>query len=396
MNNKSFISYSLDSCKHCAKCIRVCPTEAIYRKGKEVVINPRKCIHCGLCVSTCDKKGLSVENAHISETLDLYDYTVALIPGSFFAHAVSEQEAGQMMQAIKNLGFDEVVNYSDVEGALYIESIKIAEASDELKIASFCPAINALIQKQFPMLADELIDLDYPVEVAAKKIRQRLDGQYKKVGIYSLCDCIAKKMLAKEPFGNENSAIDYAMSISHIFPKANRAKDERSLDIHLCREGISSVVADFYHYYQGTKSVISVSGMASCIRALEHAEFGQLDEIGLLGLFPCHGGCIGGHYLWTNPLVGRLHLDKLSPFARTDVADLSDVDVTRIDEMEDIQKENLKERMQKFNRINNILETLPQFDCGACGYPNCRALAEAIDAGQASADVCRVRREGGA
>ena len=58
-------------------------------------------------------------------------------------------------------------------------------------------------------------------------------------------------------------------------------------------------------------------------------------------------------------------------------------------------RENLKERMKKFNRINAILETLPQFDCGACGYPNCRALAEAIDLGQATHQICRVKIEGG-
>ena len=393
--NKTLIKYDLDSCKHCAKCIRVCPTEAICRQNEAIVIDSHKCINCGLCVLTCDKKGLSVENAHLSETLDFFDYTVALIPGSFFAHATSHEEAGQMLQAIQNLGFDEVINTSSVEGALYVESIKQAQEAKELKIASFCPVINALIQKQFPMLSDQLLDLDYPVEVAAKMARQRLEKYYRKVGIYSLCDCIAKKGLAKYPFGNEHSNIDYSMSLSHIFPKANKAKDKRSQGTNLCREGIASVCADFYHYYQEEESVVAVSGIASCIKALELAEFGQLDEIGLLGLFPCQSGCIGGHYLWTNPLVGRLHMDQLSEDANTKVASLEDVDLVRIDDEEELPHENLKERMMKFNRINAILETLPQFDCGACGYANCRALAEAIDSHQASASICRVKGEGG-
>lgn len=393
--SKALITYSLDSCQHCNQCIRVCPTGAICRQNNEIVIDSKKCINCGLCVTVCERKGLSVENAHFSETIGLYDYTVALIPGSFFAHAKTKQEAGQMLQAIQNIGFDEVVNYSDVEGALYIKSIETAESSDELKIASFCPCINALIQKQFPMLEDELLSFDYPVEVAAKKVRARLEGKYKRVGIYSLCDCIAKKRLAREPFGNENSNIDYAMSISHIFPRANRAKDNRIQAINLCREGISSVAADFYHYYQGSRSVISVSGVSNCIKALELAEFGQLDEIGLLGLFPCQSGCIGGQYLWTNPLVGRLHLDHLSPAANHPLASLDGIDITRCDDFEEVPQETLKERLNKFKRINEILETLPQFDCGACGYPNCRALAEAIDAKQATAAVCRVKGEGG-
>lgn len=393
--SNSFISYSLDSCQHCNRCIRVCPTEAICRQNNEIVIDSHKCISCGLCVRTCERKGLSVQNAHLSDTIRLYDYTVALVPGSFFAHAKSKQEAGQMLQAIQNLGFDEVVNYSDVEGALYLKSIEETQGGKGLKIASFCPCINALIQKQFPMLEEQLLKFDYPVEIAAKKVRLRLEGKYNKIGIYSLCDCIAKKKLAREPFGNENSAIDYAMSISHIFPKANRAKDQRIQEIKLCREGIASVAADFYHYYQGMRSVVPVSGVSNCMKALELAEFGQLDEIGLLGLFPCQGGCIGGQYLWTNPLVGRLHLDHLSLAANQPVAKLADIDIYRKDVLEDIPQETLKERMRKFRRINEILETLPQFDCGACGYPNCRALAEAIDSELATSSSCRVKGEGG-
>ena len=51
--NKSIVTYHLDSCKHCAKCIRVCPTEAICRVNEAIVIDSHKCINCGLCQKKC-------------------------------------------------------------------------------------------------------------------------------------------------------------------------------------------------------------------------------------------------------------------------------------------------------------------------------------------------------
>lgn len=395
--NKQLIEYQLDTCEHCLKCIRACPTDAMYRNHDSIEIDVNKCIYCGKCMEVCEKHGLKTENAHISTTISNYDYTVALVPGSFFADFKNQQEAGEMMKAIQNLGFDEVIDYSDIEGAIYLETIKMAEQSKSLKIASFCPCINILIQKHFPMLLDHLVPFDYPVEVAARQVRERLKGQYQHIGIYSLCDCVSKKLLAKEPYGNENSEIDHVMSLSHIFPKAKGAKDGSTLPIHLCREGISSVVSDFYHYYQGERPIISLSGLDSCMEALELAEFGHLDEIGLLGLFACHGGCIGGRYLWSNPLCGRIHMDKLSVSLNQEVAKLDVKQITRTIDFNESQKDNLnfKERMQRFKRINKILESLPQYDCGACGYPNCRALAEAIDNGKVSDEACRVKKEGG-
>lgn len=392
---KQLIRYHSDSCEHCLKCMRACPTEAICRIGKDIEIDNDKCIGCGHCIEVCEKNVLKVENAHISQTLHLYDYTVALVSGSFFADFTSEKEAGRMLKAIQNLGFDEVIDYSDVEGALYLEAISRQENADGLKIASFCPCINWLIQKHFPMLMEQIMPLEYPVEVAAKRVRERLAGKYEKVGIYSLCDCIAKKFLAKEPFGDETSNVDYAMSLSHIFPKANRAKDEDSLPVHLCKEGISSVVSDFYHYYQGMRPILSVTGIEQCRKTLELVEFGQLDEIGLLGLFACPGGCIGGQYLWDNALCGRMHMDHLAINANREVADLKPEWIAKQFMIQASQQENFKEKMQRFKRINTILESLPQFDCGACGYPNCRVLAEAIYNGKATDQACRVKKEGG-
>ena len=55
--------------------------------------------------------------------------------------------------------------------------------------------------------------------------------------------------------------------------------------------------------------------------------------------------------------------------------------------------QSMKERMSWFAKVNEILETLPQYDCGACGFANCRSLAQGIVNGKVSIDACRVKKK---
>lgn len=187
------IDYVLDSCNHCLKCVKVCPTEAIKIVDNKVVIDDKKCIYCDKCIHTCHKGGLKVDNSHMSLTFDDYDYKVALIPTSVFSDFKSEEEAKIMFKAIEKLGFDKVVNYSDVEGALYLKTIEYAQNQNKLQLTSFCPCINRLIKQQYPMLLENLVPFEYPVEVAARKVREDLKDIKGKIGIYSLCDCVYLK-----------------------------------------------------------------------------------------------------------------------------------------------------------------------------------------------------------
>ena len=390
---KPLVEYTLEGCIHCLTCMRKCPVDAIHLEKGYVKISTQSCIGCDLCSKSCPQNGFKVKNSHMQNTFEQYDYKVALVPGSFFADFKNIEEAGKMFWAIKSLGFDEVIDYSDVQGALYLEGIQLTEKSGELMLTSFCPCINTLIEKQYPMLFDQLLPLDYPVEVAAKMVRKRLEGKYERLGIYSLCDCISKMQLAKHPFGNENSQIDHAMGLSHIFPKANRLKNENKMDIVPNREGLCSVVSNFYHYGRLERPIISISGIDACIQALELAEFDCLDEIGLLALFACDGGCVGGRYLWSNPYVGAMRLEQLGNHAYKDVATIPVSSMQMKRQLDEKGKVNMKEAMSRFHAINKILEQLPQFDCGACGYPNCKALATSVYDHQASIQLCRVRKK---
>ena len=387
---KSVIYYRLENCENCHKCLLKCPTGAISMKDNKISIDNKKCIHCDHCIEICENRGFKVKNEHMEDTFSSYDYKVVLVPTSLLSDFKNHTEAKQTFKAIQALGFDEVLQYSDIEGAMYLETMNYVENQNELKITSFCPTINKLIETNYPTLIDHLLPFEYPVEVAAKKARERLKDKGR-VGIYSLCECVAKMTLAKYPYGNHNSNIDHAMSISHVFPKINRLKNKEELDLEMSLTGIQSVVSDFFTFGQGSKPLVSVEGINNVKKILELAEFGHMDDIGILGLFACYKGCIGGYFLWSNPFIGRINIDQFVENATTNITPihLEDYYKTHIDKQ--TKQPSMKERMKRFKQISEILNTLPQFDCGACGYPNCRTLAEQIVDQQDNIETCRVR-----
>lgn len=53
--------YNIDSksCNSCAKCIQVCPSDAIeWNSTGKAVIDQTKCTQCGKCVTVCPQKAI--------------------------------------------------------------------------------------------------------------------------------------------------------------------------------------------------------------------------------------------------------------------------------------------------------------------------------------------------
>jgi len=49
---------------------------------------------------------------------------------------------------------------------------------------------------------------------------------------------------------------------------------------------------------------------------------------------------------------------------------------------------SIAEGIERQNRVEKILETLPQKECGVCGSPDCRTFAEDVVDGKASLESC--------
>ena len=384
---KPVISYLGNSCKNCIKCVKTCPMDAISIVNEQVIIDKDKCINCDICIQACDQKVLKVKQVDLQKALKKYDYNIALIPTAILSDLKTYQEIKNIAHAIKKFGFDEVVQYSDIEGTLYKQALKDSVGKHKVMLTSFCPTINKLIKNDYPTLIDHLLPYDYPIEIAAKKLR----AQYKdkNIGIYSLCECVGKLTLAKNPFGNETSNIDYALSISQMFPQINKLKDKEQSDIEINKYGVKSIVSDLF----GNRdlSVISVEGLPQIKKVLDLIEFDQLKHADLIALFNCYQGCIGGYYLWSNPFEGCFNIESMISQCHKDVAILEKTDYQKTHTINSDEK-NFKERLAWFNKVNAILETLPQFDCGSCGFANCRGLASRIASGEVDDSLCRVKR----
>ena len=54
--------------------------------------------------------------------------------------------------------------------------------------------------------------------------------------------------------------------------------------------------------------------------------------------------------------------------------------------------DNIGESMRMMAKMQAIREGLPGTDCGACGAPNCRALAEDIVRGERTLDSCVIMK----
>ncbi len=384
---KPVISYLGNSCKKCIKCVKSCPTDAISIVNEQVIIDKDKCINCDICIQACDQKVLRVKHVDLQKALKKHDYNIALISTAILSDLKTYEEIKNIAHAIKKFGFDEVVQYSDIEGILYKQALRDSVGKHKVMLTSFCPTINKLIKNDYPTLIDHLLPYDYPVEIAAKKLKAKYKD--KNIGIYSLCECVGKLTLAKKPFDNNESNIDYAFSISQMFPQINKLKDDQQENIEMNKYGVKSIVSDLY----GNRdlSVISVEGLPQIKKALDLIEFDQLKHVDLIALFNCFQGCIGGYYLWSNPFEGCFNIKSMLSECQKDTAVLDKTEYQKIHTINS-NEQNFKERLAWFNKVNAILETLPQFDCGSCGFSNCRGLASRIASGEVDASLCRVKR----
>ena len=384
---KSVISYTLSHCVKCLKCLRICPTEAITIVHERVQIDSHKCINCGHCIEVCNTQGLQGKGSTLID-INNYDKTVALLPSALLSCCGSLKEAARLVEAIGQTGFDEVVQMSEVEGALLERTAKIVRAAqDRPLISSFCPVVNRLIRLKFPMLLERVVDLDYPAEIAARRIRQQYGGKGR-IGIFYFCECVSKLQLARYPYGNEGSEIDHAVSISDQFPLINRLRQNDARTLSLCAKGLAAA-APHTGALEGLQ-VLEADGRDQVMQVLELAEFGLLNRFDYLSLSFCTNGCIGGQLLWGNPFEARLNLNQLLQQAHSQPCTLNDLNLSRPAEPPDEDLLTMREKLRLFARINEVMEKLPHYDCGACGFASCRNMAENIALGKRKWSDCRI------
>ncbi len=125
----------------------------------------------------------------------------------------------------------------------------------------------------------------------------------------------------------------------------------------------------------------------------------KLRNVKFIELNACPGGCVGGCLTVENPFVARARIKRLAQTidSQKDKNGISKESVlsdeliwTNKLEYEPIMCLDVDRSvaMRKLADIERIFETLPGLDCGSCGAPSCRALAEDIVMGTANEGDC--------
>ena len=391
-----FHSVNLDEekCRGCTNCIKRCPTEAIrVRKSKARIINER-CIDCGECIKVCPYHAKKA----ITDPFDMiysYKYKVAIPAPSFYGQFKTGVTRNQLLTALKMIGFHQV--YEVARSAEFVtqatrELISRKDLSKPL-ISSACPAVVRLIQVRFPNLIDNIVKLESPMEVAAKIVKNEIVQNkgipLKDIGVFFISPCAAKVTSVKAPYEKEKSFVDGVISIKDIYLKTlnclSRIKDVESLE-QAGYEGIRWANSGGESLALGTDKFLAVDGIHNVITILEEVENDRLEDVEFIEALSCTGGCLGGPLTIENLYVAKTKIKKFvddakkkgigSCVVKEQLAD--DLVWTGNVEYKPVMKldKDLVTAMKKLETLELIYKGLPGLDCGACGAPTCRALAE--------------------
>lgn len=405
------VTLDKDKCMGCTNCIKNCPTEAIRvtgTDGKASIIKER-CIDCGICIKTCPHHAKKAITDPLSVTLD-YKVKVAIPAPALYTQFRASYSRERILAALKSIGFDDV--YEVAIGAEVVSAATRELLKDQTRekplISSACPAVVRLIRLRFPSLLGNLVNIHQPMEVAAilarKEAVEKFNVSPEEVGVFFITPCPAKMTAVKNPYGAEKSNINGVIGIHSIFLKMLKCIEgvEKITDkilsgvvgVRWANSGGESLALD-------TQKFLAVDGIQNVIMILEEIENNKIDGIEFVEALSCVGGCLGGVLNVENLYVAKTkikkQLDKISKNSTYDEHMITVPDDVNIYFDNDITPlpylkldQNMFVALEKMEKIDDIARSLPGLDCGACGAPNCKALAEDIVQGNATKDRCIV------
>ena len=404
-----------DKCRGCTNCIKRCPTQAIrVRNGKAVIIKER-CIDCGECIRVCPHHAKYASRDVLSQIED-YKYKVALPAPALYGQFNNLDDVNIILNALPSLGFDSVFEVSKA-AELISEATRIfMQENTHIRplLSSACPAVVRLIRVCFPELVDNIMPITAPVDEAGRLARiravQKTGLKPEEIGVFFITPCPAKVTAIKQPIGINKSHVDGAIAINDIYPLLLKAmeKTEKSDELKALHE--SGVIGISWATSGGEASgtlhdnSLAADGIENCMKILEEVDRGTLDSIDFIELNACQGGCVGGSLTSENPFIAKSRLMKLRKYSPISCNHLGNKAIppellctSPVEPCDDVMKlaDNVTEAMARMNRMKELLKVFPGLDCGTCGAPSCRALAEDVVRGYTTEQDCvfRAREE---
>ena len=406
-------SVFLDSekCIGCTHCLKGCPTEAIRVRDGKATIDSERCIDCGQCIRVCPYKAKRAKYDAI-ESISRFKWKIALPAPSFYGQFDHLDDIDYVLQGLLDFGFDEVFEVARAAELVsdYTRRYLKQNRVEKPVISSACPVITRLIGLRFPLLKDHVMDMRQPMEMAAmlakkEALERNADLKPEDVGVCFISPCPAKVSYIKNQ-PEEERYIDCVASMSDFYFGLIGIMDRAKTPTVSTMSGMiglgwaatggesSAIFNDNY---------LAADGIDNVIRVLDAMETDELPNLEFVELNACPGGCVGGVMTVANPYIAQARLQNLRrympvsqnrapkdeepTYVPCEYIDLQEFDYRPLGQLDD----NIGVSIRMMGQIQKIREGLPGLDCGSCGAPTCRALAEDVVKGTASVDDCIIR-----
>jgi iron only hydrogenase large subunit-like protein len=394
-----------DVCTGCIHCMNVCPTQAIRVKDGKAVLIDNRCVDCGFCYRVCPVNAIIVEQDDFNRIFE-YKARVALVPAVLTGQFPETITARQIQSELMELGFTHVYEVEQGVEILHEAMIKYMESHRNIKplISSFCPAIVRLIQVKFPALVDNLIHLKPPLDIAAIDFRGQLINEGyddNDIGIFYVTPCAAKIAAVKSPVGEKDSPVTGVINMDFIFNKTyTRIRQGKGDSCIIPNFRDLSGKAILWSLTNGESAhaagrSLAVDEIHNVINFLEQLENEEMKDIDFLELRACDESCAGGVLTTANRFFTVERLKKQAEKAgsgndnQKKMTEKLDITIQPVQPRSMLKlDEDMPEALKKLKRVEEIGKCLPDVDCGACGSPGCKSLAEDIVQGYAKINQC--------
>lgn len=397
-------------CNGCTTCLKRCPTEAIRIKDGHAVINDARCIDCGECIRVCPNSAKKAKCSALS-SMDKFKWKIALPAPTLYGQFENLDDIDYVLDGLLKLGFDDVFEVSAAAELVSAYTRKYLKTDGIVKpaISSACPVVTRLIALRFPSLLDHVIHMLPPMEVAARLAREKAKREHPElsdsdIGVCFISPCPAKSSYVKNGFAGYKSQVDVVVSISDIYFQLIGVMRHGSDVQPLSNSGIIGIswassggeaTAIFNDNY------LAADGIDNVMRILDQVENGNIAHLDFIELNACTAGCVGGVLTIQNPFIAKARLRSLRRYlpvsehfsAETEEYLPSEFLFNDLPTYQPISRlsDSMAESMRMMADIQRIKSELPGLDCGSCGAPNCRALAEDIVKGHSSIDKCLIK-----
>ena len=397
------VTLDRDKCHGCINCVKRCPTEAIRVRGGKAKIIKERCIDCGECIRVCPHHAKQAIFDPLS-VMDRFTYKIALPAPALYGQFNNLDDIDLILGALLLMGFDEVFEVARAAELVSDATRRYMAREDILRpvVSSACPAVLRLIRVRFPELIGHVLPMHAPIEVAARLAKKHAAEKTglppEQIGAIFISPCPAKVTAVKMPLGSEKSCVDGVLAIREVYPKLISLMREVPSSVDLARTGRmgtgwgssgGDAAAALKERY------LAADGIENVIRVLEDLEDEKFYDLDFVELNACSGGCVGGVLTVENPYVARAKLKRIRKYRPVSCNHIDGEDLSAFFWDEAVEYEPVLEldadfrtAMEKMKTMREIEARLYGMDCGSCGAPSCKALAEDIVRGFATEEAC--------